>query len=74
MCDHTLFRGNNNIYKTAEFRAELKNYDQKTTFCVVGAHHQHVTAESYIKTMVEKVPIALLNLHTRWPSLIQMEL
>ena len=68
------FRGDNGIYKAAEFRAELRNNDQHITFCGVGAHHQNGVAERYFRTMVEKTRTVLLNAHTRWPSSISMEL
>ena len=33
------FRGDNGVYKTAEFRAELRNNDQHITYCGVGTYH-----------------------------------
>ena len=48
------YRGDNGVYKTAEFRAELRNNDQHITYCGAGTHHQNGVAERYIRTMVEK--------------------
>ena len=49
------FRGDNGIYRAAEFRKELQDNDQHITFCGVGAHHQNGVAERHIRTMVEKM-------------------
>ena len=59
------FRGDNGIYKAAEFRAELRDNDQHITYCGVGAYHQNGVAERYIRTMVEKTRTNLLNAHAR---------
>ncbi len=68
------FRGDNGVYKAAEFRHELDKNDQNITFCGTGAHHQNGIAERYIRTMVENARTVLLNAHARWPTSIQMEL
>ena len=59
------FRADNGIFKSTEFRLELKNNDQDITFCGVGAHHQNGVAERYIRTMVERARTVLLNAHAR---------
>ena len=39
-----LFRADNGIFKSAEFRLELQENAQKVTFCGVPARHQYVIA------------------------------
>ena len=68
------FRADNGIFKSEEFRLELKNNAQDITYCGVGAHHQNGIAERHIRTMVEKARTVLLNAHARWPDAIKMEL
>ena len=68
------FRGDNGVYKAAEFRAELTKNDQRVTFCGTDTHHQNGIAEKYTRTMVEKTRLVLLNAHARWPYSIDMEL
>ena len=67
------FRGDNGIYKAAEFRAELRKNNQHITYCGVGAYHQNGITERYIRTMVDKTRTVLLNAHARWPTSIKME-
>ena len=55
------FRADNGIFKSEEFRLELKNNAQDITYCGVGAHHQNGIAERYIRTMVEKARTVLQN-------------
>ena len=64
------FRGDNGLYKAAEFRAELRDNDQHITYYGVGVHNENGAAERDTRTMVEKTRIVLLNAHVRWPSLI----
>ena len=68
------FRADNGVFKSAEFRLELKDNGQNITFCGVGAHHQNGIAERYIRTMVENARTVLLNAHARWPDMIYMEM
>ena len=68
------FRADNGVFKSAEFRLELKENEQHITFYGIGARHQNSIAERYIRTMVEKSRTALLNAHARWPEMIGMEL
>ena len=68
------FRADNGIFKSTEFRLKLQENNQSISFCGVGAHHQNGVAERYIRTMVEKARIVLLNAHARWPDHVDMEL
>ena len=68
------FHADNGIFKSTQFRLELKNNDQNITFCGVGAHHQNGVSEMYIRTMVVKARTILLNTHARWSDMIDMEL
>ena len=33
------FRGDNGVFKAAEFKADMNNLDQTISYCKVGAHH-----------------------------------
>ena len=59
------FRADNGVFKSTTFRLELQSNDQDITFCGIGAHRQNGVAERYIRTMVEKSRIVLLNAHAR---------
>ena len=40
------FHVDNGVFKSAEFRLELKENGQNVTFCGIGTHHQSSIAES----------------------------
>ena len=48
------FRCNNDIFKLAEFRLELKDSDKTISYCGVGSRHQNGITERLILTMVKK--------------------
>ena len=48
-----VFRGDNDVYTSTEFRAELKN-DRKLIFCGIGAYRQNGIAKRYNTNVVEK--------------------
>ena len=68
------FRGDNCIYKSAEFRMELKDNNQTIIYYGAGAHHKNVIVKSYIHTMVEKSRTVLLNTPARWTEMVIIEL
>ena len=68
------FGGDNRIFKSAEFRLEIKDNNQKTTYYLVRVHHQNDIVESYIRTIIGKSRTDLLNAHIRWPKMVSMEL
>ena len=59
------FRGDNGVYKAAQFRNKFINNEQKLTLCGAGTHHQNDITKSYIHTMVENSRIILLNANAR---------
>ena len=47
------FRADNGIFKSAEFRADLRKHDQDISFAAVGAHGMNGIAERFIRTITE---------------------
>ena len=67
-------RADNGIFKCKKFREHINSPEQDITFCGASAHHQNGIAERHIQTLVNITRTTLLNAHTRWPAVIDMEL
>ena len=62
------YRGDNGIFKSAEYRSDLKRKKQTIRFSGVGAHHQNGVAERSIRTVSEAARSMLIHSAIHWPQ------
>ena len=59
--DVTSYRGDNGIFKSAEYRADLARQHQTILYSGVGAHHQNGVAEQSIRAMSKSARSMLIH-------------
>eukprot|EP00957_Ditylum_brightwellii_P178368 13585418-Ditylum_brightwellii.AAC.1 len=64
----------NSIFKCKKFRDHINSLEQDRTCCGVSAHHQNGITERHIQTLLNIPRTTLLDAHTRWPAIVDMEL
>ena len=68
------YRADNGIYKSEEFRADLKKFGQTIQFCGVGAHHHNGVAERGICTVSTSARAIMIHALLHWPDHVNMDL
>jgi hypothetical protein len=68
------YRGDNGVYRSAEFRKDLAIKGQSMDYSGVGAHHQNGIAERAIRTITESARAMLLHAALHWPDEVNMQL
>jgi hypothetical protein len=75
-CGHTIssYQGDNGVYKSDAFVADLQERGQMIVYSGVGAHHQNGFAERAIRTVSESARAMLLHAAIHWPEEILLDL
>jgi hypothetical protein len=68
------YQGDNGVFRSTEFEADLKKRGQTIQFSGVGAHHQNAVAERAIRTVTESSRTMLLHAAIHWPEEVSMDL
>lgn len=68
------YLGDNGVYKSNEFRNELRLRGQEIELCGVGAHHQNGIAERAIRTVSESARTMMLHASIHWPGTVTLDL
>ena len=68
------YRGDNGIYRSAEFQEDLKRKNQPMVYSGVGAHHHNGVAERAIRTVSTNARTMLLHAMVHWPEETSLEL
>lgn len=68
------YRGDNGIYRSSEFRADLDRLHQTIDFSAVGAHHQNGVAERAIRTISDSARAMLIHAMIHWPLETSLDL
>ena len=68
------YLGDNGVYKSNEFRNELRLRGQEIEFCGLGAHHQNGIAKRAIRTVSESARTMMLHASIHWPGTVTLDL
>ena len=68
------YRGDNGIFKSATYKADLTRQNQTIQFSGVGAHHQNGVAERCIRTVSEAARSMLIHAALHWPEHVDTSL
>ena len=68
------YRADNGVYKSEEFRNDLKKFGQTIQFCGVGAHHHNGVAERGIRTVSTSARAIMIHAMLHWPAHVSMDL
>ena len=69
-----MYLGDNGVYRSKEFRDDLKARGQTMEFCGVGAHHQNGVAERAIRTVSESARTMMIHAAIHWPGNVDLSL
>lgn len=72
--DILAYRGDNGIFKSAEYKADLAKQKQAILYSGVGAHHQNGVAERSIRTVSESARSMLIHAALHWPEQVETKL
>ena len=68
------FRGDNQIFNSAEFLDDCARSHQTVNFCGVGAHHQNGVAERAIQTVTKWARTIMIDAAINWPDQADLSL
>ena len=68
------YLGDNGVYRSREYQAELQKENQTMNMCGVGAHHQNGTAERTIRTISEAARSTMIHAAIHWPEETNIDL
>jgi hypothetical protein len=68
------YRGDNGVFKAAEYVKDLNDRGQTIKYSGVGAHHQNGVAERAIRTISESARALLLHAAIHWPEETTLDL
>ena len=63
-----LYRGDNGIFQSREYKEDLKQLNQQMVYSGVGAHHQNGVAERAIRTVSDAARAMLIHSAIHWPE------
>ena len=64
----TSYRGDNGVFRSREYVADLRRQKQSIRYSGVGAHHQNGVAERSIRTVSESARTMLIHAAMHWPK------
>lgn len=62
------YKGDNGVFKSADYRADVRRYKQSIKYSGVGVHHQNGISERAIRIVTESERSMLLHSAIHWPS------
>ena len=68
------YLGDNGVFRSREFQAELQKRQQTIEFCGVGAHHQNGVAERAIRTISDSARTMIIHAAIKWPEEVDISL
>ena len=68
------YHGDNGIFVSAQFKAELKKHDQQLSLSGVGAHFQNGCAKNAIKVVTETACSLMQHQFLHWPEAFSQDL
>lgn len=68
------YRGDNGVFRSKEFKADLDIHQQTIEFSGVGAHHQNGIAERAIRTISDMARTMMIHANLHWPTQVDCNL